>query len=88
MSWGFLLDGRPDLTSQAIHPSIVDYYLAQMPGVVPSHAKKRLFLLAPYDGSPRPLSAKLLERPKLLVMSSSPRLWISNSSPASRTRWS
>jgi hypothetical protein len=54
------------LTSQAIHPSIVDYYLAQMPGVVPSHARKRLFLLAPYDGSPRPLSAKLLERPRLL----------------------
>jgi hypothetical protein len=54
------------LTSQQIHPSIVDYYLAQMPGVVPSHAKKRLYLLAPFDGSPRPLSAKLLERPKLL----------------------
>ena len=55
------------LTSQAIHPSIIDYYLAQMPGVVPSHAKRRLFLLAPYDGTPRPLSAKLLERPKLLA---------------------
>jgi len=55
------------LTSQAIHPSIVDYYLAQMPGVVPSHARRRLFLLAPFDGSPRPLSAKLLARPKLLA---------------------
>jgi len=54
------------LTSQAIHPSIIDYYLAQMPGVVPSHARKRLFLLAPYDGSSRPLSEKLLERPRLI----------------------
>jgi len=54
------------LTSQAIHPSIIDYYLAQMPGVVPSHARKRLFLLAPYDGSSRPLSQKLLERPRLI----------------------
>ncbi len=55
------------LTSQAIHPSIIDYYLAQMPGVVPSHARRRLFLLAPFDGSPQPLSAKLLARPKLLA---------------------
>jgi len=55
------------LTSQAIHPSIVDYYLAQMPGVVPSHARRRLFLLTPLDGTPRPLSAKLLARPKLLA---------------------
>jgi len=55
------------LTSQGIHPSIVDYYLAQMPGVIPSHARRRLFLPAPLDGSPVPLSAKLLARPKLLA---------------------
>ncbi len=55
------------LTSQAIHPSIVDYTLAQMPGVIPSHARRRLFLLSPLDDSPRPLSAKLLARPKLLA---------------------
>ena len=55
------------LTSQAIHPSIVDYTLAQMPGVIPSHARRRLFLLSPLDDSPRPLSAKLLSRPKLLA---------------------
>ena len=54
------------LTSRPIHPSIVDYALAQMPGVVPSHARRRLFLLSPCDGSARPLSAKLLARPKLL----------------------
>ena len=55
------------LTSQAIHPSIVDYYLAHLPGVIPSHARRRLFLLSPLDGSSRPLSAKLLARPKLLA---------------------
>jgi hypothetical protein len=54
------------LTSQMIHPSIVDYYLAHLPGVIPSHARRRLFLLSPLDGSARPLSAKLLSRPKLL----------------------
>ncbi len=55
------------LTSQTINPSIVDYYLAHLPGVIPSHARRRLFLLSPLDGSARPLSAKLLARPKLLA---------------------
>jgi hypothetical protein len=55
------------LTSQAIHPSIIDYTLAQMPGVIPSHARRRLFLLSPLDDSPRPLSEKLLARPRLLA---------------------
>jgi hypothetical protein len=54
------------ITSQQIHPSIVDYYLAQMPGVIPSHARRRLFLLSPLDDSPRPLSAKILARPRLV----------------------
>ncbi len=55
------------LPSQAIHPSIVDYYLAQMPGVIPSHARRRLFLLSPHDASSQSLSAKLLARPRLLA---------------------
>ncbi len=54
------------VTSQTVHPSIVDYYLGLLPGVIPSHARKRLFLVSPLDGSSRPLSAKLLERPRLL----------------------
>jgi hypothetical protein len=33
------------VTSQAILPSIIDYYLALLPGVIPSHARQRLFLL-------------------------------------------
>ena len=54
------------ITSQAILPSIVDYYLDLLPGVIPSHARQRLFLLSPLDGSVRPLSEKLLERPRLI----------------------
>jgi hypothetical protein len=54
------------VTSQPILPSVVDYYLDLLPGVIPSHARKRLFLVAPLDGSPRPLSQKILERPRLI----------------------
>ena len=54
------------VTGQAIHPSIVDYYLDLMPGVISSHARRRLFLVSPLDASPRPLATKLLERPRLL----------------------
>ncbi|OGF57620.1 MAG: hypothetical protein A2Z21_10820 [Candidatus Fraserbacteria bacterium RBG_16_55_9] len=54
------------VTSQTIHPHIVDYYLSLLPGVIPSHARKRLFLVSPLDSSPRPLSLKLLERPRLI----------------------
>jgi PGM1 C-terminal domain len=55
------------VTSQAVHPSIVDYYLDLLPGVIPSHARRRLFLVSPLDGSARPLSEKLLARPRLLA---------------------
>jgi hypothetical protein len=54
------------VTSQAIHPSVVEYYLGLLPGVIRSHAMRRLTLLSPYDDSARPLSLKLLERPRLL----------------------
>src|SRR6266480_4211588 len=54
------------LTSQAIHPGVIEYYLDLLSGVIPSHAMRRLTLLSPYDDSPRPLSLKLLERPRLL----------------------
>jgi PGM1 C-terminal domain len=54
------------VTSQAIMPSIIDYYLALVPGVIPSHARRRLDLIAPLDGSGLSLTEKLLERPRLL----------------------
>lgn len=54
------------VTSQPIQPAIVDYYLSLLPGVIPSHARERLILLAPHDGAPQPLSVKLLQRPRLL----------------------
>src|SRR5438128_7185245 len=54
------------VTSEAILPSIIDYYLDLLPGVIPSHARPRLFLPSPLDGSVRPLSEKLLERPRLI----------------------
>ena len=54
------------VTSQMIHPNIIDYYLDLLPGVISSHARKRLFLVSPLDASTRPLSLKLLERPRLI----------------------
>ncbi len=54
------------VTSQPIHPSVIDYYLDLLPGVISSHARRRLFLVSPEDSSPRPLSVKLLERPRLI----------------------
>jgi hypothetical protein len=54
------------VTSQPILPSVIDYYLGLLPGVIPSHARARLFPVPVLDASPRPLSEKLLERPRLL----------------------
>lgn len=54
------------VTGQAIHPDIVDYYLDLMPGVMASHVRRRLFLVSPMEPTTRPLSRKLLERPRLL----------------------
>ena len=54
------------VTSQPVAPAVVEYYLALLPGVIPSHARDRLSLVSVNDSSPRPLSQKLLERPRLL----------------------
>ena len=54
------------LTSQTIHPTVVDYYLHLLSGVPTSHARKRLMLMDCSDASNIPLSGKLLTRPRML----------------------
>jgi hypothetical protein len=54
------------VTSMPIAPEIVEYYLALLPGVIPSHARARLSLIAVNDATPISLSEKLLARPRLL----------------------
>jgi len=54
------------VTSQPILPSVIDYYLYLLPGVIPSQARDRLHLVSTLDGSVRPLTRKLLERPRLI----------------------
>ena len=54
------------VTSEPLHPSIIDYYLQLLPGIPFSHARDRLLLFATYDASSRPLTEKILERPRLI----------------------
>ena len=54
------------VTSQPIHPMIVDYVLQLLSGVPSSHARGRLTMLSAYDATPRPLTQKVLERPRLI----------------------
>jgi hypothetical protein len=54
------------VTSMPIAPVIIEYYLALLPGVIPSHARARLSLVSVDDASSKSLSEKLLARPRLL----------------------
>ena len=54
------------VTGQPLSPLIVDYYLQLLPGIPFSHARARLLLLTTYDGSLKPLTQKILERPRLV----------------------
>ena len=54
------------LTSQPIAEPIIDYYLHLLQGVPSGHARARLCLLPCFDGSARPLTAKVLARPRLI----------------------
>jgi hypothetical protein len=53
------------VTSRPILPDVVDYYLGLLPGVIPAHARARFFNPVPHDSTVRPLSLKVLERPRL-----------------------
>jgi hypothetical protein len=55
------------VTSQPIHPSVIEYYLQLLPGIPFSHARDRLLLICTYDTSIKPLTQKILERPRLLA---------------------
>jgi PGM1 C-terminal domain len=54
------------VTSETIDPVIVDYYLHMLPGVTGYHALRRLTLLSCHDSSSKPLTQKILERPRLI----------------------
>lgn len=54
------------VTSQPVHPVILEYYLQMLAGVPASHARGRLTMLCAHDASPRSLTEKILERPRLI----------------------
>jgi hypothetical protein len=54
------------VTSQPIHPSVIDYYLQLLPGVPFSHARDRVLLFCTYDASLQALTQKILDRPRLM----------------------
>lgn len=55
------------VTSTPVADSVVDYYLHLLAGIPGTHARQRLTLLSTHDASPRSLTAKILERPRLLA---------------------
>jgi hypothetical protein len=54
------------VTSQPIHPAALDYQISLLTGIPTAHARERLTLLACHDATPRPLTEKILERPRLI----------------------
>src|SRR5438270_1063681 len=44
----------------------IDYYLHLLPGITGHHARQRLTILSCYDASAKPLTQKILERPRLI----------------------
>ncbi|MBE9169959.1 carboxylate-amine ligase [Pleurocapsales cyanobacterium LEGE 06147] len=54
------------VTALPLCPLIIDYYLQLLPGIPFSHARDRLLLISTYDASLKPLTQKILERPRLV----------------------
>jgi hypothetical protein len=55
------------VTGRPVGEDVVGYYLGLLPGVIPQQARRRLHMVATHDGSARPLTEKLLERPRVLA---------------------
>lgn len=55
------------VTSAPVPDAIIDYYLHLLPGIPRDHARRRLTLLCCHDGGPAPLTAKILDRPRLVA---------------------
>jgi hypothetical protein len=54
------------VTSQPVLPRMLDYYLGLIPGLDRDELRSRLIPVSVGDWSPRPLTEKILERPRLL----------------------
>ena len=54
------------VTSQPIRPRLIDYFLSMVPGVNLDDVRARLTLVSLSDGTPRPLTEKILARPDVL----------------------
>jgi len=54
------------VTALPLSPMIIDYYLQMLPGIPFFHAQRRLLLFSTDDGSYKPLTEKILERPRLI----------------------
>ncbi len=54
------------ITSVPVSDSIVDYYLHLLPGITGQHARQRLTMISCYDASVKPLTQKILDRPRLI----------------------
>ncbi|BFM40118.1 peptide ligase PGM1-related protein [Synechocystis sp. LKSZ1] len=54
------------VTAQPLSPLIVEYYLQLLAGIPFSHARERLLLFTAYDNAYKPLTQKILERPRLI----------------------
>ncbi len=55
------------VTGRPVSESVIEYYLALLPGVIPQQARARLHMVTTDDGRARSLVEKLLERPRVLA---------------------
>jgi hypothetical protein len=54
------------VTSLPILPRVVDYYFQLVPELNTPDVRQRLFLVSLHDSSPRPLTEKILARPRVI----------------------